>query len=131
MNICSQEQKSNTSDFCDRWSEDEPLGTTCIKAIDLVSRVDATIDSKSLIINTFPSFFQGVGDLREEYKIRLKPGATAHALFTPRHVPLPLRSKIQKELDRMESIGVIAKVDAPGVLEWWWCQRKKELSTFV
>ena len=70
MNICSQEQKSNTSDFCDRWSEDEPLGTTCIKAIDLVSRVDARIDSKSLIINTFPSFFQGVGDLREEYEIR-------------------------------------------------------------
>ena len=51
--------------------------------------------------------------LGEEHDIRLKPGATPHALFTPRHVPLPLRSKVQEELDRMESIGVISKVDEP------------------
>ena len=74
------------------------LGLPAIKAIDLVSQVDATIDSKSLIINTFPSFFQGLGDLREEYEILLKPGATAHALFTPRHVPLPLRLRFKKSL---------------------------------
>ena len=89
------------------------LGLPAIKAMDLVSRVDATIDSKSLIIDNFPSVFQGLGNLGEEYEIRLKPGASPHALFTPRHVPLPLRSKVQEELDRMESIGVILKVDEP------------------
>ena len=76
------------------------LGQPAIKAMDLVSRVDATIDSKSLIIDTFPSVFQGLCDLGEEYEIhvRLKPGATPHALFTPRHVPLPLRLRFKKSL---------------------------------
>ena len=91
------------------------LGLPAIKAMDLVSRVDATIDSKSLIIDNFPSVFQGLGNLGEEYKIRLKPGASPHALFTPRHVPLPLQSKVQEELDRMESIGVIFYEPTP------WC----------
>ena len=53
----------------------------------------------------------------EEYEIRLKPGAVPHCLFTPRQVPLPLRPKVKEELDRMESIGVISKVDEPAP----WC----------
>ena len=36
-----------------------------------------------------------------------------HALFTPRHVPLPLRPQVEDELKRMETMGVISKVDEP------------------
>ena len=43
----------------------------------------------------------------------MKPDATPHALFTPRHVPLPLRTKVQAELTRIETLGVISKVDTP------------------
>ena len=61
----------------------------------------------------FPSVFQGLGNLGEEYEICLQPDATPHSLFAPRHVPLPLRPKVKTELDRMETIGFITKVDEP------------------
>ena len=37
----------------------------------------------------------------------------AHALFTARHVPLPLRPKVKDKLEKMEAMGVITKVDEP------------------
>ena len=63
-----------------------------------------------------PSVFSGLGNLGDEYEIQLKPDAKPYALHTPRSVPLPLRDKVRKELERMESLGVISKVDEP--TEW-------------
>ena len=39
--------------------------------------------------------------------------AKPHALYTPRHVPLPLRPKVTEELNRMEAMGIISWVDEP------------------
>ena len=97
------------------------LGLPAISALGLAVRVDATeTDNLSTttqipadIMEQFPSLFKGLGNLGEEYEIHLKSGATPHSLFAPRHVPLPLRPKVKDELDRMESIGVISKVDEP------------------
>ena len=61
----------------------------------------------------FPSLFNGLGLMLQEYEIHLKPNAKPHALFTARHVPIPLREKVQAELQRMQSLGVITKVDHP------------------
>ena len=61
----------------------------------------------------FAEVFEGLGTLGEEYKIQLKENATPYSLFTPRNVPLPLRDKVQEELERMETMGVISKVDEP------------------
>ena len=41
---------------------------------------------------------------------------TPFALTTPRHVPIPLLSKVKEELQRMESMGVITRIDKP--TEW-------------
>ena len=46
-------------------------------------------------------------------KINLKPNAQPHALSTPRNIPLALRPKVQAELQRMESLGVISRVKEP------------------
>ena len=43
----------------------------------------------------------------------MKPDAKPHALFTTRHVSLLLRAKVQAELKRMETLGVISKVETP------------------
>ena len=42
--------------------------------------------------------------------------ATPFALTTPRRVPIPLLPKVKEELQRMESMGVITKIDEP--TEW-------------
>ena len=51
--------------------------------------------------------------MSEEYKIRLKPDAVPHTLSTARHVPIPLREKVQAEFQRVQCLGVISKVDQP------------------
>ncbi len=63
--------------------------------------------------NTYPNLFKGLGELEGEYSIKVKPGATPFALFTPRRVPLAMINKVRDELTRMEELGVISKVDIP------------------
>jgi len=88
------------------------LGLPAITALNLATRVDTTTETPS-IIQMYPTVFQGLRNLGEEYTIKTKPGAKPYALFTPQNIPLPLRPKVKQELDRMESIGVISKVDEP------------------
>ena len=94
------------------------LGLPAIKALSLATRLDeATAEPKELssagIHERFRKLFQGLGKLGESYEIRLKQGATPFALFTPRRIPLPLREKVSEELQQMETMGVISKVDIP------------------
>ena len=49
----------------------------------------------------------------EPYDIQLKHHPQPHALYTARNIPLPLHGKVQQELERMESLGVISKIDIP------------------
>ena len=63
--------------------------------------------------DSFPALFQGLGNLGEPYEIKLEANASPHALYAPRSVPLPLWEKVRTELSRMESLGVISKVDQP------------------
>jgi len=81
----------------------------------------------------FPKLFQGLGTLKRDYQIQLKPDAKPYALYTARNVPIPLQEKIKQELQRMRKFGVISKVDKPtfGVLEWWWFPRSLVMSEFV
>ena len=58
--------------------------------------------------------FQGLGTLDEPYHIKLKVNATPFALFTARHVPLPvLLNKVKEHLANMEATGVISRVEVP------------------
>ena len=89
------------------------LGLPAITALHLAARVDMTSCSETEIHQRFPKVFEGLGNLGEEFEIKLKPDAVPHSLFTPRHVLLPLRPKVEQELMRMESMGVISRVDEP------------------
>ena len=51
------------------------------------------------------------------YNIPLKPDGKPYALHTARQVPLSMRKEVQKELSRMESLGVISRIDEPSP----WC----------
>ena len=97
------------------------LGLPAITALNFAVRVDATesttpTSTKTEIEKQFPSLFRGLGNIGDEYEIRIKQDAKPHSIYTPRHVPMPLRPKVQEELNRMESLGVISKIDEPQ--EW-------------
>ena len=64
----------------------------------------------------FPTVFNGLGNLAEEFTYYLKPNTVSQAIYTARHVPLPLCPQVL-ELKCMESLGVISKVDQS--TEWY------------
>ena len=89
------------------------LGLPTIVALNLVARVDEISDYAQEIPKKFPKVFQGLGTMGEPYTIKLKPDAQPRSIYAPRNVPLPLRGKVQEELSRMQSMGVISRVDQP------------------
>lgn len=82
--------------------------------LNLVSRADS-IDMKELN-EKYPKLCQGLGLMQQPYTIKLKPDAVPFSLATPRRVPIPLLGKVKQELEKMESMGVISRVEEP--TEW-------------
>ena len=89
------------------------LGLPAIKDLNLLVMVNHMSSNYAEIVNKFPSVFTGLGSLSSEFEIQLKPDVKPFALYTPRKVPYALRSKVKAELDRMEAMGVISKVEIP------------------
>lgn len=87
------------------------LGRPAISKLELVARLDSI--SIETLKSSYPKLCSGLGEVRQPYAIRLKPGAEPYSLKTPRRVPLPLMDKVQQELSRMESLGVISRVEEP------------------
>ena len=86
------------------------LGLPAIKALEIIRGINAITQS---IPDQYPTLFSGLGTFKGEYTIKLQPNAKPFCLFTPRNVPLPLREKVQKEIQRMEKLGVISRVEEP------------------
>ena len=86
------------------------LGLPAIKALNLLAMMESVEDE---IPTKYSSLFTGLGTFPETYTIKLRPEAHPYALFTPRNIPIPLRQKVQDELKRMESLGVISTVKEP------------------
>ena len=59
----------------------------------------------------FPELFKGLGKQKDSYKIKLQDEVTLFALSTQRCVPISLLPK--EELQRMERMGVISRIDEP------------------
>ena len=65
------------------------------------------------LIQQYEHVFKGIGCMdKTSYKISLKPDArpVVHAAHS---VPVALKDKVQKELERMEQAGIISKVEQP------------------
>ena len=87
------------------------LGLPAIVVLQLLQRLDSVVEEALAIQSRYKAVFTGLGTIGDDYQISLKEGAKAHALHTPRHVPIPLRDKVRVELNRMEAMGVISKID--------------------
>lgn len=116
--LTHQGRTSRQQVFVVKGLQNNLLGLPAITSLNLAARMDVTSTSDKgqesvNFMERFPKAFEGLGNLGEEYDIQLKPDAQPHALTTPRHVPLPLRQKVADELARMESMGIISKVEQP------------------
>ena len=90
------------------------LGRPAIEALQVVQQVQPV--QASNIVKNFPELFQGLGRLKDNYKIQLLSEAKPFALTTPRRIAIPLLPKVKAELERMEKLGVISKITTP--TEW-------------
>ncbi|XP_042072880.1 uncharacterized protein K02A2.6-like [Haplochromis burtoni] len=87
------------------------LGLPAITALGLLVRVDAV--SMDTLKTTYPKLCNGLGKVQRAYHIKLKPNAVPYSLKTPRRLPLPLMGRVKEELQRMEELGVITRVEEP------------------
>ena len=113
-----EQHSAKTDVYVVRGLQSNLLGLPPIVLLELVKWVCATgvepePDEGADIKACFPKVLNGLGTMGEEYTIKLQEGAKPHAIYTPRNVPLPLRDKAEKELQRMEELGVIEKVTEP------------------
>ena len=84
--------------------------------LDTIAKVGMVAQSADEIKACFLNVFSGLGCMDGEYEIKMTPSHEPFNQTTPRCVPIPLLPKVKDELDRMETMGVIEKVDAP--TEW-------------
>ena len=90
------------------------LGRPAIQALNIAVQIEPVQGDS--VVEQFPELFRGLGKLKDTYQIKLREGATPFTLTTPRRVPIPLLPKVKEELQRMENMGVITRIDEP--TEW-------------
>ena len=97
------------------------LGRHAIESLRIIGQVNlSSVHASDAYKTKFPKLFKGLGKTDWEYTIKLERNAQPHSLSVPRRVSFPLMNKVKAELQRMQDIGVISKVDQPtgGVLVW-------------
>lgn len=87
------------------------LGRPAIEALGIVAKVADVTDNSYK--HQFPQLFSGLGRFEGEYTIELDSNSTPFSLSVPRRVPIPLLPAVKTELQRMEELGVITRVDQP------------------
>ena len=117
--IASIEHKGNTFHqlFIIVKSNTTPIiGLKSCEKLNLIQRVHKINASTPLHtnfpINEFNDCFGEVGTLKTTYKIELKDDAKP-CIVPPRKVPFAIKDRLHEELNRMEKLGVIEKVEKP------------------
>ena len=89
------------------------LGKPTIKKLKLLQFIDSVDDDTIGWEKEFPKLFTGLGCMPSEVKITLDPNVTPYAQAVPRRVPAARKAPLFTELQRMEKMGVIEKVEEP------------------
>ena len=103
------------------------LGRPAIQSLEIISQVnissvhDASVNApengpSEYYYTQYPNLFNGLGKTDWEYDIKLSSDAQPYSISVPRRVPIPLLDKVKTELQRMQDMGVISKVNEP--TEW-------------
>ncbi|XP_054279150.1 uncharacterized protein LOC128997535 [Macrosteles quadrilineatus] len=87
------------------------LSRRSCEELNLVKRIFSVDSSDIDWVTEYPNLFQGLGNMKGEYKIEMKENAVPYAISTPRVVPIPLKSKVKEQLENMLEKGVIVPVE--------------------
>lgn len=93
-----------------RGGRDNLLGRPEIQKFGLIKSV---YEVNANIERSHPSLFGKLGTLPDVFKIHLKDNSSPLCLQVPRRLPLGLWEPTRIELERMESLGVIRKIEKP------------------
>ncbi|KAK2726721.1 hypothetical protein QYM36_007527, partial [Artemia franciscana] len=99
------------------------LGFKSSKNMNLVKlflNIDASDDSKSTpdlgpLLEQYKELFSGIGKIQGKCEVHLKEGVVPTA-YPARKMPIAMREKLKQDLNRLESLGIIEKVEEP--TEW-------------
>lgn len=107
-------KKSFVLEFIVVKSEAKPiLGIQACEEMGLIKRVMTLNKSGEMdILKEYADVFEGIGCLEGEHTIRIDDSVTPK-IHPPRKVPVTLREKLKAELNRMEKMKVIAKIEEP------------------
>ena len=104
--IESNHKVANTKFYVVKQAPHNLLGIPEIMALGLLARVRGL-----RVEERHQELYRGLGQLTEKFKIKLKKGAEPFSLSVPRRLPIGLREATLRELQRMENLGVIEKVE--------------------
>jgi len=90
------------------------LGKPAISNLGLIQFIDA-VESETALWWTrkYPKLFTGLGTLPSKVKIDLDPNVVPFVQSVPRRVAAARKQPLKEELDRMECLGVIRRVEEP------------------
>lgn len=92
------------------------LGLQACEKLNLIKRV-MSVDSsaKKSLLKEYNDVFEGIGELEGYHHIVIDKSVNP-VIHPPRRVPIALRDKLKAEIDRMEKLGIVQKVEQP--TEW-------------
>ena len=89
------------------------LSRRVCESLDLVRCVVVdSVDAADVYRRDNPKLCGGLGKMKAEYETKLRSDAKPIALTTPRRVSIPLLGVVRKELQRMEDLDVIRRVES-------------------
>ena len=97
------------------------LGNSTIQVMELVQiqyhnilSVETKPITQEALLKEYPDVFQGTGKLEGQYNLEVKQDAQP-VVHPPWRVPVALNEKLKGELERLQYLGIIAKVLEPWV----------------
>lgn len=112
---CKSKGKQFSLEFVVTEVDSQPLLSlqTCVD-LGLIRRVDSlhAFGDMDSVVNQYQDVFGGLGTVPGEHHIELDP-TVKPVIHPPRKVPFGLQERLRETLDKLESTGVIRKVDHP------------------
>ena len=116
---CQYKERKEMLEFCVVSTQAPPvLGLTSCLSLNLIKLILSVEEmqnpgqSQNDMLKEYSDVFEGLGTFLGVHKIHLQPDAVP-VIHSPRRIPVSLRDKPEKELKRMEDLGVIVTVSEP------------------